>query len=53
MSPKGWIGFGIGGAGASSNEYGSKKSVETSLKKAALISWIIFGVVALFLPYVK
>ena len=53
MSPKGGLGFGIGGASSSSNEYGSKKSIETSLKKAALISGIVFGTIVLFLPYVK
>ncbi len=53
MSPKWGLGFGIGGASASSNEYGSKKSIETSLKKVALISGIIFGTIVLFLPYVK
>lgn len=53
MSPKGGLGFGIGWASSSSNEYGSKKSIETSLKKTALVSGIIFGAIVLFLPYVK
>ncbi len=52
MTPKGGLGLGIGGA-AGSNEYGSKKSIETTLKKVALISAILFCVTALFLPYIK
>lgn len=50
MSPKGGLGLGIGGV-ASSNEYGSKKSIESTLKKVALISGIIFVAVVLYLPY--
>lgn len=51
MSPKGglWVAFG-GGAG-SSNEYGSKKSLETSLKRTAYVTWVVFVVVSLVLPY--
>lgn len=52
MSPKGWIGFGIGGM-SGSNEYGSKKMIEAKLKKVALITLIIFILVALILPYSK
>lgn len=52
MSPKGWLGLGIGGA-TGWGEYGSKKSIEGSLKKAALISGILFCLAALFLPYIK
>ncbi len=50
MSPKWWLGFGIGGQ-AWSNEYGSKKSIETTLKKVALITGIIFVCCACLLPY--
>ena len=53
MSPKGGLGLGIGWASTSSNEYGSKKSIESTLKKTALISWILFCVATLFLPYIK
>lgn len=56
MNPKGGgIGMGIGGSAGigSSNEYGSKKSIEGTLKKVALVSSILFVVVALFLPFVK
>jgi protein translocase SecG subunit len=51
MSPKGGLGLGIGGSASSSNEYGSKKSIEHTLKRTALIAGIIFCVTALFLPY--
>ena len=50
MSPKGGIGLGIGGL-AGGSDYGSKKSLETNLKKVAIISVIIFVLVALVLPY--
>ena len=50
MSPKGGLGFGISGIGGS-NEYWSKKSIETTLKKVANISVIIFIVSAILLPY--
>jgi protein translocase SecG subunit len=49
MSPKGWLGFGIGGAGGS-NEYGSKKSIEFTLKRVAMIAGIAFVVVATAIP---
>jgi len=52
MSPKGGLGFGISGIGGV-NEYWSKKSIETTLKKVALVSIIIFLIVALLLPYLK
>ncbi len=52
MTPKGGLGLGIGWA-AGTNEYGSKKSIETTLKKTALISGILFAATALFLPYIK
>ncbi len=50
MNPKWWLGFGIAWI-AWSNEYWSKKSIETTLKKAAYISAIIFIISALLLPY--
>lgn len=52
MSPKGGLGLGIGGV-SSSNEYGSKKSIESTLKKVALVTGIIFVAIVLYLPYVK
>lgn len=52
MSPKWWIGFGIGWQ-SGSNEYWSKKSIETTLKKVAVITGIIFVVCACILPYQK
>lgn len=50
MSPKGGLGLGIGGV-SSSNEYGSKKSIESTLKKVALVTGIIFAAIVLYLPY--
>jgi len=50
MSPKGWLGLWLGwmsGAG----EYGSKKTIEGTLKKVALVASIIFTISALILPY--
>ncbi len=52
LAPKWWIGFGIGGA-AGSNEYGSKKSIEGTIKKIAFISIAIFLVVVIVYPYVN
>lgn len=52
MSPKGWLGLGIGWM-AGGNEYGSKKTLENKFKKVALISGILFLLVSLFLPYTK
>ena len=55
MSPKGGgIGMGIGGATGSTggNEYGSQKSVESTLKKVATVTAILFVVLCLFLPFV-
>ena len=52
MSPKGGLGLGIGGM-AGGNEYGSKKTLENKLKKAALFAGIIFLVISLILPYTK
>lgn len=52
MSPKGglwlWIGWLSG-----SNEYWSKKSIEWKLKQVAVVSWIIFALTVLVLPYTK
>lgn len=50
LAPKWGIGFGIGGA-AWSNEYGSKKSIEGSIKKVAFISIIIFIATVIVYPY--
>lgn len=52
MSPKWGIGFGLWGS-SGSNEYWSKKSVENTLKKVAIVTSIIFMGTILFLPYVK
>lgn len=52
MSPKGGLGIGIGGL-AGGGEYGSKKSVETTLKKVAYVTAIIFVLCAVTLPYLR
>ena len=52
MSPKGWLGLGIGWM-AGGNEYGSKKTLENKLKKVALVSGLLFLVASLILPYTK
>ena len=55
MSPKGGgIGMGIGGAAGSTggNEYGSQKSIESTLKKVATVTAILFVGLCLFLPFV-
>jgi len=52
MSPKGGLGLGIGGM-AGGNEYGSKKTLENKLKKAALVSGVLFLLASLILPYTK
>lgn len=52
MSPKGWIGLGIGWASAGWNEYWSKKSIEWKLKLVAMITGIIFVGICLFFPFV-
>jgi protein translocase SecG subunit len=51
MAPKGGLGVAIGGAGAA-NDYGSKKSFESTLKRTALVSVIVFLVTVLLLPYI-
>jgi len=55
QSPKwGGIGMWIGGASASSsNEYGSKKTMEWKLKIISLCCAIIFVAIVLVYPYVK
>lgn len=50
MSPKGWLWLGLGWM-SNSGEYGSKKTIEGTLKKVALISSIVFAISALILPY--
>lgn len=50
MSPKWWLGFSLGGMN-SSNEYGSKKSLEHYIKRVAYISWAIFIIVCVLYPY--
>jgi preprotein translocase subunit SecG len=35
------------------NEYGSKKSLETKLKKVAVAAGILFIIIALILPYTR
>jgi len=52
MSPKGWLGMGIGGA-SGAGDYGSKKSVEWTLKKIAIFSLAAFMACVLFLPYTQ
>ena len=55
QSPKwGGIGMWIGGASASSsNEYGSRKTMEWKLKIISLCCAIIFVAIVLVYPYVK
>lgn len=50
MSPKGGLGIGIWGMSAG-GEYGSKKSVETTLKKVSYITAAIFLFCAVAYPY--
>jgi protein translocase SecG subunit len=50
MSPKGWLWLGLWWM-SNSGEYGSKKTIEGTLKKVALISSILFAITALILPY--
>ena len=52
MSPKWWIGMWIWWM-SGWNEYWSKKSLETKFKKIALVSWIIFVLLVLVMPYIK
>lgn len=50
MAPKGGLGFGVGGM-STSNEYGSKKSLEWTLKKSAIFSLVLFTISAMLYPY--
>ncbi len=50
MSPKWWIGFSIWGMN-STNEYGSKKSLEHNIKKVAYVSGAIFLIICVLYPY--
>lgn len=52
MSPKWWIGLGIGWFSAWGNEYWSKKSMEWKLKIIATVTAILFVGVCLFIPFV-
>ncbi len=52
MSPKGGLGVALGGV-SSSNEYGSKKSLESTLKKTATASLVVFLMTAIALPYIS
>jgi len=51
MSPKWWLGMGIGWLSGGS-DYGSKKSLEWKLKNVAVAAWVAFLIISLFLPYV-
>lgn len=50
MSPKGWLGMGIGGM-SSNHEYGSKKSISGILKKSATIAGTGFVIICLLYPF--
>ncbi|AKH33341.1 hypothetical protein XF24_01018 [candidate division SR1 bacterium Aalborg_AAW-1] len=50
MSPKGGLGFSLGGMN-STNEYGSKKSLEHYIKRVAYIAGAIFLIVCVLYPY--
>lgn len=50
MAPKWGIWFWITGI-SWSNEYWSKKSIENTLKKIAIISWILFIFLVFIYPY--
>lgn len=52
MSPKGWLGFWIWWVWWS-NEYWSKKSIEYTLKRVALVCAILTVLCFLFIPYTK
>ena len=52
MSPKWWLWVAVWWS-AWSNEYWSKKSIENTLKKLAIITCIIFLWFVLVLPYIK
>lgn len=50
MSPKWWLWLGLGWM-SNAGEYGSKKTIEWTLKKVALVTSIVFVISALILPY--
>lgn len=52
MAPKWGLWFGLGGMWGS-NEYGTKKSIEWSLKTTATIGAILFVVSSLIYPFTK
>jgi len=52
MNPKGWLWAWIAWVWGSS-DYGSKKNVETTLKRVALITAIIFVASVTMLPYIQ
>ncbi len=52
MSPKWWLGFGVGWVNAT-NEYGSKKSLEHQIKKVVYIAWGVFLLAVLLYPYLN
>lgn len=52
MAPKGGLGMGIAGM-SGMGEYWSKKSVENTLKKSAIISAVVFVGCVIFLPYTQ
>lgn len=52
MSPKWGIGMWIWGM-SWGNEYWSKKSLETKFKKIALVTWVVFVLLVVMLPYIK
>ena len=53
MSPKWGLGFGIWWSATWWNEYGSKKSVEHTLKKAAILFCVIFVITVILYPYIN
>lgn len=51
MTPKWGLWFGISGM-STSNEYSSKKSVESTLKRTAIFSIILFTLLSVIYPYI-
>ncbi len=51
MSPKGGLGVWVAGMGWW-GEYGSKKSIEGTLKKTTIVAFVVFIIASIFLPYV-
>ncbi len=52
MNPKWGLGVIAWWLGWGGDEYGSKKSIEWTLKKTALVTGIIFAIVCFVYPYV-